>query len=175
MVGGLIKNYVMVMKNSNLYLQSVIMLNIKMWHDLVWLIVMLLIGRTSSIRMGLYFKSGWQLCFCSSVRISRNILAEFIYRSRLLNSTTREWAVAEKAQTGRGRGKVFWKKPLEFVCLLLYPRKFLTKQSFTSETMQNSVIPLGNSKIKSRVGHPKMFLNVTISHFFHHTVSSPCH
>ena len=62
-----------------------------------------------------------------------------------------------------------------FIKLKAYPRKFLAKQSFTSETMQNRVTSFGNSKIKSQVGHSKMFLNVTISHFFHHTVSSPCH
>ena len=92
MDGDLIKNYVMVMKNPNLYLQSAIMLNIKMWHDLVCFIATILIGRVSNIRMGLHFKCGWQ-CFCSCAQISRNSLPEFIYRNRMLNWTTREWAM----------------------------------------------------------------------------------
>ena len=67
MVGDLVKNYVMVMKNPNLYLQSAIMLDIEIWHDLVCFVATILIVRVSNIRMGLHFKCGCNV----SVPVSR--------------------------------------------------------------------------------------------------------
>ena len=42
-----------------------------------------------------------------------------------------EWAIPEKIQTGEVEDILFWKNPLEFLDLSLYPYKFRRKEAFT--------------------------------------------
>ena len=57
-----------------------------------------------------------------------------------------------------------WKPPLEFLGFLFYPWKFQKKQSFTPETPQNCVTPLGTFKVQNQVPwkfHMTFFFLVT--------------
>ena len=96
---------------------------IKTWGNLSWPFFFIMLYNSS--------KHG-AICgiFFLELRLSSNISLKC--RVGVLKSTI-QWAIPEKIQTRGSWGYTFLKTSLEFFIFLLYPWKFLTKQSSAPE------------------------------------------